>query len=300
MRARMKKRQQMRRLTILVTVLIIAVSLGVGIYFLATSSGGSQWDKLNGTPVTSSDMAALVKVSGQPYGPAAPSSMQSALQKYSGTPFVSAGKPTVVYIGGEYCPYCAVERWALIMALLRFGNFTNLHYTASAPNDVGVGDYATLTFVGSSYSSQYISFRPYEAFDRSGGALQTVPSNYSSVWTGHGGGIPFVDFGNAYLAASSIIADPTILAGKNQTAIIADITTSDSTGLQIREGANLITAVICKLTQGSPTSVCTASPINSQVSSIAGPVSSTFAIRSSRVSPSVVPAICRPSSRQCG
>jgi len=32
----------------------------------------------------------------------------------------------VVYIGAEYCPYCAVERWPLIVALNRFGTLTNL------------------------------------------------------------------------------------------------------------------------------------------------------------------------------
>lgn len=271
-RARIRKRQQMRRLSILVTILIIAVSLGVGAYFLSTSGQSSKLDQYIGQPVSSSDMAALVSASGQPYGPAAPATMQGVLQKYSGVPFISGGKPTFVYIGGDFCPYCAVDRWAIVLALMRFGTFSGLHYMTSSPNDVGTGDFATFTFVGSSYSSQYIAFRPYEAYDRSRNPLQTVPSNYSALWSSKAsGGVPFLNFGNSYIAATSVLADPTILTGRNWTSIITGISTSDGVGIQIREAANLITAVICKLTQGSPASVCSASPIGSETSSIAAP-----------------------------
>jgi hypothetical protein len=32
----------------------------------------------------------------------------------------------MLYIGAEYCPYCAAERWPLVMALSKFGTFSNL------------------------------------------------------------------------------------------------------------------------------------------------------------------------------
>jgi hypothetical protein len=262
----------MRRITILVTVLIIAVSLGVGIYLVATAGQGSQIDKLIGQQISSDVASSLTSVSAQPYGPPATTAMQQALTNYGGTPFVSAGKPTVVFVGGEYCMYCAAERWSLIMALERFGTFSGLTYMAST--NPGEGDYATFSFVGSSYTSQYLSFRPFEAFDRSDNALQTVPSNYSAVWEGKGGGVPFLDFGNTYVIADSLIANPAILgSGRNWTSILTDISTSDAVGLQFREAANLITAAICKITQGEPLSVCSASPIGSEVSSISGPLS---------------------------
>ncbi|HEX8036257.1 MAG TPA: DUF929 family protein, partial [Ktedonobacterales bacterium] len=31
------------------------------------------------------------------------------------------GKPQILYIGAEYCPFCAAERWSLIVVLGRFG-----------------------------------------------------------------------------------------------------------------------------------------------------------------------------------
>jgi len=42
------------------------------------------------------------------------------------------GKPLVLYVGEESCPYCAAERWSLILALSKFGNFTGLKYMLSS------------------------------------------------------------------------------------------------------------------------------------------------------------------------
>src|SRR5205814_1816051 len=44
----------------------------------------------------------------------------------------ASGKPQVLYVGGEFCPFCAAERWPLIIALSRFGTFTGLDATASS------------------------------------------------------------------------------------------------------------------------------------------------------------------------
>ena len=51
-------------------------------------------------------------------------------------PLTKDGKPLLVYIGAEYCPYCAASRWALVIALSRFGKFTGLQTIASTPYDV--------------------------------------------------------------------------------------------------------------------------------------------------------------------
>lgn len=258
----------MRRITIIVTVVIIAISIGVGIYFVSTGSGGSTLDKYDGVLVSTQDMASLQTVSDQPYGPAATTTMQSQVDNYGGSPFVSNGKPVFVYVGAEYCMYCGIERWAIIMALERFGNFTDLHYMTSAADEY---DLATFTFVGSSYTSSYIAFRGFEDEDRSSAPLQTVPANYSAVWSDFGNGFPFLDFGNTYVVRSSLLPFPDIIQGQNWTAILTDISTSDSVGLQIREAANLITGLICEITQGNPAAVCSASPISTSTSSISGP-----------------------------
>ena len=70
----------------------------------------------------------------------------------------SGGKPEVLYIGAEYCPYCAAERWAVIVALSRFGTFSGLAPIRSAAKDGGgnAEPYPltpTWTFAKASYTS---------------------------------------------------------------------------------------------------------------------------------------------------
>ena len=45
------------------------------------------------------------------------------------------GKPEVLFIGAEYCPFCAAQRWAMVNALSRFGTFTGLTTTHSSSTD---------------------------------------------------------------------------------------------------------------------------------------------------------------------
>jgi hypothetical protein len=68
------------------------------------------------------------------------------------------GKPRVLYVGAEYCPYCATERWPLVVALSRFGTWNNLSASFSAPAPEVNPNTATVSFHGATYSSQYVSF----------------------------------------------------------------------------------------------------------------------------------------------
>jgi hypothetical protein len=88
----------------------------------------------------------------------------TGLTATSGQPLLtSGGKPEVVYMGGEYCPFCAAERWALTAALSRFGTFTGLGLIHSSPTDVYAST-PTLSFHGSRFTSKYVSFAPVEWF----------------------------------------------------------------------------------------------------------------------------------------
>ncbi len=59
---------------------------------------------------------------------------------------VKDGKPEVLYIGA-YCPFCAAERWAAIVALSRFGTFSVLRTVHSSSTDV---DASTPAFTSTS------------------------------------------------------------------------------------------------------------------------------------------------------
>jgi hypothetical protein len=149
------------------------------------------------------------------------------------------------------------------MALMRFGNFTGLEYMFSSVSD---GNYATFTLVNSTYHSNYITFQPYEVYDRAGNALTTLPTNYTSSFKQYGSSsFPFINFNDEYYLSGSILSPP-ILGTMNQTQIISSIQAGGSLGSQMKEAANLITAVICKTTGGSPASVCNQSSISTVTS----------------------------------
>jgi len=249
MRARMNRRQTVRRLEIVVVVAVVAISLVVGFYLALNSNSDNA---LDGKPVSQPVYTLLYQTSIVPYG-ASNSAYLTSVHSLTGQSFLTNGKPILVYAGAEYCLYCAVQRWPLITALMRFGNFTNLEYMHSG---VGDGNYATFTFVASKYQSNYVVFQPYEVNDRAGNPLATLPPNYTSAFTQYGKtSFPFLNFANEYYISGALL-DPAILGTKNQTQIISSIQAGGSLASQIRQAANLMTAVICKTTGNKPASVC--------------------------------------------
>ena len=73
------------------------------------------------------------------------------------------GRPVVVYVGAEFCPYCAAARWALVVALGRFGSFADLGATSSSTAEVFPGT-PTFSFDGTTYRSHYVSFASVEEY----------------------------------------------------------------------------------------------------------------------------------------
>ena len=177
------------------------------------------------------------------------------------------GKPIVTYVGAEYCPYCAAERWALAVALSRFGTFTNLSATHSASNDV-YPNTQTLSFYGSSYSSPYVDFQPVEeatnqVVNGSYQTLQTPTAAQTALLTKYdsAGSIPFLDIANKYVVTGSSYS-PQVLQGLSRDQIAAQLSDPSSAVAQAIDGtANDITAAICNVTGNQPSSVCNAPAI---------------------------------------
>jgi thiol-disulfide isomerase/thioredoxin len=180
----------------------------------------------------------------------------------TGPALVSGGKPEMLYIGAEWCPYCAAERWAMAVALSRFGSFTTLNGVHSSPTDV-YPNTATLTFAGSTYTSTYLVFTPVETEDVNHNVLQAPTAAQKALWAKYqppGDSFPFIDIGNRFVAATTY--NPQVLQGLSWSQIAADLHNPSSPVAQGAVGsANLITAAICKVTGNAPASVCTASPI---------------------------------------
>lgn len=60
------------------------------------------------------------------------------------------GKPSVIYVGAITCPFCGENRWAMQLALAKFGNFTALYKGYSSLSD---GDVPTLYFSPVNYTT---------------------------------------------------------------------------------------------------------------------------------------------------
>jgi hypothetical protein len=251
MRTQIKKRQRNRRFIMVGIVVVIGVVLVVGAYLLSNVS--TPLEKQLGKQLSSADYQGLYAASGASLGNANQTLMKK-VTSFSGTPYTSGGKPVIVYIGADYCPYCAFQRWPLVMALMRFGNFTNLSYMLSSSTDVNP-DTPTFTFYGSTYQSNYIVFQGYEQEDRSQAPLQSVPSNYTSVFQQHGSSYPFINFADKYVVSGSFYF-PDQLDGKNWTQIIQLLSSNNVLSNQVISSANAITAAICKVTPNAPSSVC--------------------------------------------
>src|SRR5579883_879381 len=196
----------------------------------------------------------------------------------------SNGHPLIVYVGAEYCPFCAAERWGLIVALSRFGKFSGLRTSHSASDDV-YPNTPTFTFVGSSYQSDYIDFSPVElqSNQRVGNTYQTLqtptPQQQQLLNTYDGppyvaaqsaGSIPFIDLANRYVISGAQI-DAGSLDNRTWEQIAANLNDPNSADAKAIVGeANQITAGICQATGDTPANVCTQpaiKTIESQLSS---------------------------------
>jgi len=174
------------------------------------------------------------------------------------------GYPEVFYLGAEYCPYCAAERWPMIIALSRFGTFSGLKTTSSSSSDV-YPNTPTFTFHGSTYTSQYVDFVAVETTDRDRNPLESPSSAQQGLVNQYdsAGSIPFVDLGNRY-AFSGAMYLPDVLSAMSWTAVADALAQPTSPQAKaILGSANLITAAVCKLTADKPASVCSSSTIQS-------------------------------------
>lgn len=188
----------------------------------------------------------------------------------SGPPLTEAGRPEVLYVATEYCPYCAEENWALIVALSRFGQFTGLTTSRSAQfEDVPPID--TWTFYGSSYTSPYLSFVPVETHsnvlvspkaNKGNGAsyrvLQRLTPAEQAVFHRYDneGLTPFIDFANRAAQTGSGLL-PSLVAGRTWQQLAAALRQPNTTlGATLLNEADTLTAELCRLTGGRPAAAC--------------------------------------------
>ena len=179
---------------------------------------------------------------------ASPGQVATSLQKVpaSGPPLRVDGKPAIVFVSEESCPFCAAERWPLTVALSHFGTWSQLGVTKSAATDV-YPDTATLSFRAAGYRSTELTLRTTELTDNAGHPLQAptsldrqligrydVPPYVNSA--DQSGAVPFLDIGNRYVLAGAQY-NPQVLAGLSAAQIAARLRDPASPVAQAIDGA---------------------------------------------------------------
>jgi hypothetical protein len=172
----------------------------------------------------------------------------------SGPPLTVGGKPAVVFVSEESCPFCAAERWSLVVALSHFGTWSNLGSTRSSANDV-YPNTATFSFRTAHYRSAEITLRTTELADNTGRPLQPetpldakligaydVPPFVNSA--DQSGAVPFLDIANHYILAGAQY-NPQVLSGLSASQIASQLRNPSSPVAQAIDGsARVIVAAI--------------------------------------------------------
>lgn len=181
------------------------------------------------------------------------------------------GKPEVLFVGGEFCPYCAAERWGLVAALARFGKISGLDAMQSASNEAFPGT-PTFTFVQTHFTSPYVAavliehyseqknaagtaYEQLEALPRSD---QELMAKYASATPNAPSNVlPFVDVANRAVVDGADFS-PAVFQQLTSAQIATALSDAKAPSTQaIVATANYLSAVICSVDGQRPATVCT-------------------------------------------
>lgn len=171
-------------------------------------------------------------------------------------PMKRDGKLFVFFMGAWHCPYCAAERWAIVRALQKFGQWTGLKQTMSAARDEPFLNLPTYDLTEATYASSHIEFVARETKDREFKPLQKLlktedklvrkfnPEKY----------IPFLLIGGRFMQVGAGFT-PKIFIGHTFRQTETELKKAES---EIRKTidaeANIISALMC--VSGLPPELC--------------------------------------------
>ena len=263
-RARLARQRHRRRQAIVASVAAVVLAVGamVGVAALTGGSSGKSAAPRGGN----ADGTAIARMLAEtPASVVSAAGVRDVVQlplAVKDPPLTNDGKPEVLYLGGDYCPYCAAERWGLVLAMSRFGTFTNIGLTTSGLDEVFPGTH-TFSFHNSVYKSDYISFVGRELYDNVSlgrgryQPLDTATKEQRALLGKYGNIFPLIDFGGRYVQTGSNFM-PSVLKGMSAEDIAASVSVPGSpAGIGIARTANVLTAAICATTGGQPVNVCT-------------------------------------------
>lgn len=244
--------------SVIIYAMFAVILVAAVVIYLTTANSSGALNSYIGVPVNQTFMAQLQAIANNQT-----LANKVGIGEVSGPPtMINAnsltlnGKPEVLYLGADYCPYCAATRWGLVLALMRFGNVSNLAFMTSNGSDVDPNT-PTFTFSNVTYTSNVISFigkeietRAYRPFQNLTPAENALMLEFDSA-----GDIPFIDFAN-YSIQLGAPFKPTILDGHTWVEIASYISNPNTVQSKAVIGtANVYTAYICEVSKNVP-AVC--------------------------------------------
>jgi thiol-disulfide isomerase/thioredoxin len=178
-----------------------------------------------------------------------------------GEPVLDGGKPLVFFMGAEWCPFCATERWALVEATSRFGKWSGLKELQSRSGQDFFPSLSTYDLSKATYSSDFISVRHAELQNVAGDTLQKLDSFEEGLVNedDNRGSIPFLlATGPPGRYTVELGFSPGLLDGQSYASLRKEVAAQAPTpAAEAIDGqADAITALICKLDGQQPASVC--------------------------------------------
>ncbi|MGI0141901.1 MAG: DUF929 family protein [Candidatus Micrarchaeales archaeon] len=134
------------------------------------------------------------------------------------------GKPSVIYLGAISCIYCGENRWAMALALGRFGQFNSLYigYSSFGDADVPTIYWTPATYnvtsgvtFGSNYSSKYINFLPIEYQSKITQGFQIQPIPYFQQQANALGNGAYINATNLIASVNTFQGTPYTIWGRN-------------------------------------------------------------------------------------
>jgi hypothetical protein len=181
----------------------------------------------------------------------------------------SNGLPEIAFVGAEYCPYCALQRWSLVIGLSPFGTWSDLHLIRSSVYD-SPSNLPTFTFAyGAKFTSKYVAFSshelqsnvsinkngsPYKSLQSVGG---TVATAFTTIDTTQG--YPFLDYAGKFvqLGSEATSADVAALEGLSWNQVAQQLRNPKSVvAKEVLGGASYVTAATCLVTGQKPGATC--------------------------------------------
>jgi thiol-disulfide isomerase/thioredoxin len=239
-------------------MVVLVIGGAVALFFAGGGSGGG--DATGSVPAGSVTTGSAATGS-QPTSDAASVAL-GEVRRESGEPLLDGGKPLVFFMGAEWCPFCASERWALVKATSRFGKWSGLRELTSRMGQDYFPALATYDLSQATYKSDYLNVRHIEVATVEGDPLQKLGSYEEGLVNGYDklGSVPFLFAGGSpgrYTVELGF--SPGLLDGQSFASLRKEVAAEASTpAVEAIDGqTEAITALICKLDGRQPASVCT-------------------------------------------